>query len=78
MDVIEFRHIHPARNRRRLYLLSEQRTLFGELGLIIHWGRIGSPLRMRTETFAARAEFEHRRDELVRLRTRHGYTMVGS
>ncbi len=78
MDVLELCHIDPSRNRFRRYLLTEQRTLFGELDLVIHWGRMGSPLRMRSETFSDRARLEKRRDELVRLRLRHGYLSVAA
>ena len=68
--------IDPARNRFRCYRMSVQKTLFGEMNLVIHWGRIGSPLRMRVETFSEREHLEERQSELVRLRLRHGYSVV--
>jgi predicted DNA-binding WGR domain protein len=52
MTDIELRMVDPARNRFRLYGLTECRTLFGEPCLIIGWGRIGHRLRRRTEVFA--------------------------
>ena len=75
-NVIEFRQIDPRRNRFRRYLLSQQCTLFGEVDLVIRWGRIGHRLRMRSETFRDVISLERRRDELVRLRQQHGYRTV--
>lgn len=78
MNVLEFRHVDPTRNCFRRYVLSEQRTLFGAVDLVIRWGRIGSPLRMRCETFHDRAELEQRRDELSHVRRLHGYEVVAA
>jgi predicted DNA-binding WGR domain protein len=38
-----FRHTDPKRNRRRHYLLSLQRDIFGQLVVLRQWGRIGAP-----------------------------------
>jgi predicted DNA-binding WGR domain protein len=75
-NVVEFRQVDPGRHRFRKYLLSQQRTLFGQMDLVIHWGRIGQRLRMRCETFADLASLEHRCDELAELRRQHGYVAV--
>jgi len=74
--VVEFRQIDPRRNRFRKYLLSQQATLFGQMDLVIHWGRIGRRLRMRSETFGDQAALERRWDELSQLRRHHGYVVV--
>lgn len=74
--MLEFVHVDARRNRFRRYMLSEQLTLFGELELVIRWGRIGSPLRMRTEAFRTRVSLAVRRGELAQLRKRHGYSLV--
>lgn len=72
---IELRLIDPARNRRRVYGITECRTLFGEPCLRIVWGRLGHRrLRERSEIFSSRAELEARRAQLLERRRRHGYS----
>jgi predicted DNA-binding WGR domain protein len=74
---IELRLIDPAKNRYRLYGLTECRTLFGELCLHVVWGRIGHrKLRERSETFEGAGELEARRAELLARRRQHGYRVV--
>ena len=46
----------PARNRKRFYLLRVGRNLFGEWSLTREWGRIGSPGRVRLDTFRTEGE----------------------
>jgi len=70
---IKFKLIDPDRNCRRLYVMKEMRTLFGELCLLITWGRIGTRCRTRTEVFENRRDFVRRRDELLKRRLSHGY-----
>jgi predicted DNA-binding WGR domain protein len=70
----ELRLVDPARNRFRVYGLTECRTLFGELCLRVVWGRIGNRrLHERSELFADRLALQRRRDELLGRRRRHGY-----
>ena len=47
------RRIDPARNMRRFYTLYLQKTLFGEMTLTRHWGRIGTRGQALTQTFQA-------------------------
>jgi predicted DNA-binding WGR domain protein len=71
---LELRLVDPAKNRFRIYGLTECRTLFGELCLRIVWGRIGNRRpRERSEVFEDRTALERRRDELLGRRRRHGY-----
>jgi len=71
---LELRLVDPAKNRLRIYGLTECRTLFGELCLRIVWGRIGNRRpRERTEVFEDRGALERRREELLGRRRRHGY-----
>lgn len=76
MNDLEFRLVDLERNRFRLYGLTEARTLFGEACLVIAWGRIGTTLRVRTETFEDDKSLERRRRELVARRRRKGYVEV--
>jgi predicted DNA-binding WGR domain protein len=74
---IELRLVDCARNRLRLYGVTECRTLFGELCLRVQWGRIGHRrLRERSETFSDARALEQRRSELLGRRRRHGYVPV--
>jgi predicted DNA-binding WGR domain protein len=70
---IELRSVDPKRDRARHYHLSNCRSLFGELALLITWGRIGRPPRARIETFESLAELTKRRTELLARRRAHGY-----
>ena len=71
---LELRLVDSAKNRFRIYGLTECRTLFGELCLRIVWGRIGNRRpRERSEVFADHSALERRRDELLSRRRRHGY-----
>jgi predicted DNA-binding WGR domain protein len=51
----------------------ESRSLFGECGLIITWGGIGRPARVRFESFVSEAELDARWHELLARRRAHGY-----
>ncbi len=71
---LELRLVDPAKNRFRIYGLTECRTLFGELCLRIVWGRIGNRrLRERSEVFEDRVALLRRRQELLGRLQRHGY-----
>jgi predicted DNA-binding WGR domain protein len=74
---VELRQVDRVRGRARRYHVSKARSLFGEAGLLITWGRIGSRARVRLETFASEAELTARWRELITRRTSHGYSAVG-
>jgi predicted DNA-binding WGR domain protein len=61
------------KNRRRLYRLTWQTTLWGEGALVRWWGRRGSEGRSQVQYYpdseSAQAEFRR----LMRLCLRHGY-----
>lgn len=71
--LVELRQVDPARKRFRRYRMRECRTLFGEPCLVIEWGRIGGPLRLRSETFPTPGALASRKRELLARRRRHGY-----
>jgi len=73
---MELRSMDPSTNRYRCYRLVEQKTLFGETALVIHWGRLGQPFRCRTEVFPTEALRAQRREALLARRRRHGYTPI--
>jgi predicted DNA-binding WGR domain protein len=72
-DDIELWSLDPSQNRFRVYAIREERTLFGEPCLVVAWGRLGRPLRERTEIFTSGGALSARRSALVALRTKHGY-----
>jgi predicted DNA-binding WGR domain protein len=73
---MELHRIDPTKNCRRGYRLHETRTLFGELTLVIAWGRLGQRFRSRSELFPSDLLRARRREELLARRRRHGYTLV--
>jgi predicted DNA-binding WGR domain protein len=73
---LELRHIDPRRNRARRYHLSKCRSLFGELSILITWGRIGARPRLRLETFRNEATRSARWHGLLARRSSHGYQVV--
>ena len=70
---LSLRRVDPALNMKRFYTLTLQPTLFGEVTLIRHWGRIGTRGQCLSETFpdgdAARAAFAR----LARAKRTRGY-----
>lgn len=75
MPTLELRSIDSSRRRARRYHLAECRSLFGEAGLLITWGRIGARARVRIETFATFGELAERGEELLARRNAHGYQL---
>ena len=77
-DDLELRSIDAARKRSRLYGMTACRTLFGEVALVIAWGRIGHRLQRRTEMFSDELALRRRRHALLMRRKRHGYALFTS
>jgi predicted DNA-binding WGR domain protein len=72
---MELRSVNPESNRHRRYALATQFRLDGGGEIIVRWGRIGRRLRTRVESFATASALEHRYDELLARRRRHGYVV---
>jgi predicted DNA-binding WGR domain protein len=70
---LELRLIDRSRRRARRYHIVKARSLFGELGLLTTWGRIGRPARVRLETFTCTVARTERWDQLIARRIAHGY-----
>ena len=70
---LELQQIDTARRRRRRYHLAPCQSLFGDVGLLITWGRMGKQPRVRLETFASDGARHARWQELVARRVSHGY-----
>ena len=72
-QTIELRRIEPKKNRFRRYRIRRSRTLFDEDCLLIEWGRLGQPLRLRVESFHSPTQLHKRVEELIELRKKRGY-----
>lgn len=70
---VHLRCIDPARNKRRFYALSVQRTLFGEWALVREWGRIGLSGQLRSDLYPSAGPAIDALIELTRQKARRGY-----
>ncbi len=70
---LHFHRIDPSQNMRRFYALSLQPTLFGEVSLVRHWGRIGTSGQSMIETFPAEDSARRAFERLAHAKLRRGY-----
>lgn len=68
-----FRRIDPSRNMARFYLLSLQPTLFGEIAVERHWGRIGTRGRTASRLYGSIEKAAEALERLARAKKRRGY-----
>lgn len=68
-----FRRIDPTRNMARFYLLSLEPTLFGDVALLRHWGRIGTRGRQALSLHATMADAESALTRQITRRLKRGY-----
>lgn len=65
-------------NKRRAYVIDVQPTLFGRWAVICQWGRTGSPHgHIRTYGFPSKNQAVSKAGEILQLRRKHGYVVVG-
>ena len=72
-DIRHFRRIDASRNMARFYMLSLEPTLFGEIALLRHWGRIGTHGRQVLSLHATRADAERVLARQIARRLKRGY-----
>lgn len=72
---VHLRHVDPAKNMARFYVLALQPTLFGEVALVREWGRIGSPGRVQVTAYATTEEAEAALRRVERQKERRGYIL---
>ena len=63
----------PSGNMHRFYGLELATSLFGEFGVVRHWGRIGTSGRSRTDWFNEPQEAEDAFSILLRAKRSRGY-----
>ena len=69
MAAAVLRRIDDAQNMARFYELDIQPTLFGDIGVIRHWGRIGS----RGQSMQEWPPSDEAANDLVAKLTKRGY-----
>ena len=74
--VYSFRRIDAARNMARFYMLSIEPTLFGEVAVLRHWGRIGAGGRQTLSLHATMSEAILVLHRQIERRRRRGYMEV--
>lgn len=67
------KNVDPDRNRARFYALSVEPTLFGDMALVRHWGRIGTRGRHRIDLYSSLQEAWQAADIIARSKRRRGY-----
>ena len=72
-DPVLLTRLDPTCNMRRFYSLALATSLFGECGVVRHWGRIGTSGQSRTDWYEAPREAESARQALLRAKGRRGY-----
>ncbi len=70
---LHLRCIDDARNKRRFYALSVERTLFGDWVLVREWGRIGTGGRIRRDFYASVGPALDALYDLGETKRRRGY-----
>lgn len=75
-DIYLERH-DAAKNMARFYMLSVEPTLFGDVRLRRHWGRIGTRGRVKLHDFAKRDEALALYARLLKAKRRRGYGETG-
>lgn len=72
-EALHLRCVDPAKNKRRFYAMSVERTLFGEWSLVREWGPIGRGGRVRREVFRNAGEAVDALVTLAKRKMRRGY-----
>jgi predicted DNA-binding WGR domain protein len=68
--------LDPSRNRARVYSLTWQPTLWGEVALVRTWGRLDHPGRSQSTIYLDRDQAQADLRRLLRRRLQHGYEVV--
>lgn len=72
-DDIYLERRDAAKNMARFYCLSIEPTLFGDVRLRRHWGRIGTRGQVKLHDFAKREEAAALFNRVLRAKRRRGY-----
>ncbi len=72
-DPVLLTRVNPSCNMHRFYSLALAVSLFGECGVVRHWGRIGTSGQTRTDWYNQALEAETALQALLRAKRRRGY-----
>ena len=72
-DPLPLTRVDPSCNMRRFYSLALATSLFGEAGVVRHWGRIGTSGQTRTEWYEARDRAAVELERMAARKRRRGY-----
>jgi len=78
VESVVMRSVDLSRRRYRHYHLMLCESLFGKPAILVAWGRVGTPPRVRLETFDNSEARMERWSELTGRRTAHGYQVVAN
>lgn len=67
--------VDAASNMARYYVLSVERTLFGDAALVREWGRIGVSCRRRIDLYEHDAAAKTALSTWLKRKARRGYTL---
>jgi predicted DNA-binding WGR domain protein len=72
-DPVLLTRVDPSCNMRRFYSLALATSLFGECGVVRHWGRIGALGQTQTDWYGEASEAKTALQALLRVKRRRGY-----
>ncbi len=70
---VHLTRVDPSCNMHRFYSLALAVSLFGECGVVRHWGRIGTSGQHRTDWYNQALKAEATLQALLRTKRRRGY-----
>lgn len=77
MTIRTLQRIDKSRNMARFYELSVQPTLFGDVSVARHWGRIGTGGQSREYWFATEGDAQAMAARILQQKEHRGYIAVG-
>jgi len=75
---IRLEHVDPNLNKFRFYEVGVEPNLLGDHSIIIRWGRIGRPGRVRIHASGPKDDVAPKALKLVDIKIRNGYVAVTS
>ena len=76
MVLVHLHRIDPNANMARFYCIDLAPTLFGEVTVLRHWGRLGTQGRTHIETWPSTSEAEASFYRTLQQKSRRGYRSI--
>lgn len=74
MDV-RLEHIDPSINMFRFYQVGIEPNLLGDRSIVVRWGRIGRPARMRIHASGHKVLVEQKVEDMITAKLKRGYVI---